>query len=378
MGTASRPFLLPAKMMYDVNIMPLALVKLGFPLSGTLRLCGAAALLASLAACGSSSKGGGTPGSIVAQRGTYKVGQPYKIDGVTYTPQETFTLTETGTASWYGPGFHGKSTANGERYDQSDRTAAHRTLQMPAMVRVTNLENGRSTVVRVNDRGPFARSRVIDLSRTAAEEIDMVGKGTARVRIDQLQAESLAVKEVALGGGGPAEQQQAVAQLASGRRPAPAPAPVPVPAPAPVAAPPPIMQASYEPPPAPAAPAAAAPAQTVYATPPRTVPFGAPRSASGDVPPTIASLSATTSTATPSSQLSGFFVQVGAFSTHENAERQRNAVRSYGNPEVSQVSANGRDVYRVRLGPYTTQDAAGIVADRLKRSGYGDARVVAE
>jgi rare lipoprotein A len=365
-------------MMYDVNIMPLALVKLGFPLSGALRFGGAVALLASLAACGSSSKGGGTPGSSVAQRATYKVGQPYKIDGVTYTPQETFTLTETGTASWYGPGFHGKSTANGERYDQSDRTAAHRTLQMPAIVRVTNLENGRSTVVRVNDRGPFARARVIDLSRTAAEEIDMVGKGTARVRIDQLQAESLAVKDVALNGGGPAEQQQAVAQLANGSRAAPAPPPASAPAlaPVPVAAPPPpVMQASYEPPPA---PAPTVPAQTVYAPPPRNVPFGAPRSASGDVPPTIASLAATTSAAAPSSQLSGFFVQVGAFSTHENAERQRNAVRSYGNPEVSQVSANGRDVYRVRLGPYTTQDAAGIVADRLKRSGYGDARVVSE
>ena len=365
--------------MYDVNIMPLALVKLGFPLSGALRLCGAAALLASLAACGSSSKGGsGTPGSSVAQRGTYKVGQPYKIDGITYTPKETFTLTETGTASWYGPGFHGKSTANGERYDQSDRTAAHRTLQMPAIVRVTNLENGRSTVVRVNDRGPFARARVIDLSRTAAEEIDMVGKGTARVRVEQLQAESLAVKEVALSGGGPAEQQQAVAQLASGSRAAPAPTPVPVPAPAPAPAPvaappPPVMQASYEPPPAPAAPA-----QTVYAPPSRSVPFGAPRSASGDVPPTIASLSTTTGTATASSQMSGFFVQVGAFSTQENAEKQRSAVRSYGHPEVSQGSAGGRDVYRVRLGPYTTQDAAGIVADRLKRSGYGDARVVAE
>ena len=362
-------------MMYNVSIMPLALVKLRFPLSGTLRLCGTAALLASLAACGSSSKGGGgTPGSSVAQRGTYKVGQPYKIDGVTYTPQETFTLTETGMASWYGPGFHGKSTANGERYDQTDRTAAHRTLQMPAIVRVTNLENGRSTVVRVNDRGPFARSRVIDLSRTAAEEIDMVGKGTARVRIDQLQAESLAVKDVALSGGGPAEQQQAVVQLASGSRAAPTPAPAPAPAPVPVAAPPPVMQASYEPPPAPAAAV-----QTVYAPPPRTgTPFGAPRSASGDVPPTIASLSATTATATPSSQLNGFFVQVGAFTTQENAEKQRGAVRSYGNPEISQVSANGRDVYRVRLGPYTTQDAAGIVADRLKRSGYGDARVVAE
>ena len=77
-----------------------------------------------LSACGSSSRGGG--GAGVAQRGTYKVGAPYKIDGVTYTPQEEFNRTETGVASWYGPGFHGKSTANGERYDQSDRTAAHR------------------------------------------------------------------------------------------------------------------------------------------------------------------------------------------------------------------------------------------------------------
>ena len=73
----------------------------------------------------------------------------------------------------------------------------------------------------------------------------------------------------------------------------------------------------------------------------------------------------------------GFYVQTGAFSTAENAERQRDAVRSYGLSEISQGSTGGRDVYRVRLGPYTTSDAAGIVADRLKRSGYGDARVVA-
>ena len=78
----------------------------------------------------------------MAQRGTYKIGAPYKIDGVTYTPQEEFNHVETGVASWYGPGFHGKSTANGEAYDQSERTAAHRTLQMPSIVRVTNLDNG--------------------------------------------------------------------------------------------------------------------------------------------------------------------------------------------------------------------------------------------
>src|SRR5882672_11635844 len=164
----------------------------------------------------------------MAQRGAYKIGAPYKIDGVTYTPQEEFNHVETGVASWYGPGFHGKSTANGERYDQSERTAAHRTLQMPSIVRVTNLDNGLSTVVRVNDRGPFARSRIIDLSRTAAQELDIVRNGTGRVRIDQLTAESLAVKDVAIAGGGSAEQNAAVAQVASGQRGAPAQAPAPV------------------------------------------------------------------------------------------------------------------------------------------------------
>src|SRR5262249_62179017 len=120
-------------------------------------------LALSLAACGSSG------GKGVAQRGGYKVGAPYKIDGVTYTPQEEFNHVETGVASWYGPGFHGKSTANGERYDQSERTGAHRTLQMPSIVRVTNLDNGRSTGVRINDPGPFPRSRAIDLSLPPAE-----------------------------------------------------------------------------------------------------------------------------------------------------------------------------------------------------------------
>src|SRR5262249_6016626 len=191
-----------------------------------------ACLASSLAACGS--RGGG--GSGVAQQGGYKIGAPYKIDGVWYTPQEEFNHVETGVASWYGPGFHGKSTANGERYDQSERTAAHRTLQMPSIVRVTNLDNGRSTVVRVNDRGPFARSRVIDLSRAAADELDIVRNGTARVRLDQLYAESIAVKDVAIAGGGASEQMAAVAQASSGRS-------------APAAAPPPVQMVNYPPPP---------------------------------------------------------------------------------------------------------------------------------
>jgi rare lipoprotein A len=348
--------------------MPLALVS---PRPAALTLVQAAAVLllaASLGACGSSGS------KNVAQRGSYKVGAPYKIDGVTYTPQEEFNHVETGVASWYGPGFHGKSTANGEPYDQSARTAAHRTLQMPAIVRVTNLDNGMSTVVRINDRGPFARSRIIDLSRTAAQELDIVRNGTGHVRIEQLQAESLAVKDVAIAGGGPAEQQAAVAQASSGRY-------------APVQAQAPVQTAAYAPPPPAPAPAYTQPAYTqpAYSQPAPTQPVWPtnPRSPAADPAPayipassggaTVASL-ATGSTLQPAS---GFYVQTGAFATPENAERQRGAVSSYGASEISQGSAGGRDVYRVRLGPYTTSDAAGIVADRLKRSGYGDARVVA-
>ena len=352
--------------MYSGAIMPLALVS---PRPAALTFVQAAAVLllaASLGACGSSGS------RNVAQRGTYKIGAPYKIDGVTYTPQEEFNHVETGVASWYGPGFHGKSTANGEPYDQSARTAAHRTLQMPAIVRVTNLDNGMSTVVRINDRGPFARSRIIDLSRTAAQELDIVRNGTGHVRIEQLQAESLAVKDVAIAGGGPAEQQAAVAQASSGRY-APAQAPVqtaayapPPPAPAPAYTQPAYTQPAYSQP---------APTQPVWPTNSRSpaadpAPAYSPASSGG---PTVASL-ANGSTLQPTS---GFYVQTGAFTTPENAERQRGAVSSYGASEISQGSAGGRDVYRVRVGPYTPSDAAGIVADRLKRSGYGDARVVA-
>ncbi|MDI1285145.1 MAG: septal ring lytic transglycosylase RlpA family protein [Reyranella sp.] len=312
-------------------------------------------MITCLSACGSTPGGKAT---TTAQRGTYKVGNPYRIDGVLYTPKEEFNHVETGVASWYGPGFHGKSTANGERYDQTDRTAAHRTLQMPSIVRVTNLSSGASTVVRINDRGPYASNRVIDLSRTAAQELDIVRNGTARVRIEQLQAESLAVKDVAINGGGPAEQHEALARLSSGKR-APQ-QPQQVMATAQPAAPPPAqVQAAWP----------DNPRNSAVAQEPALAP-----ATSGKSGPTIASLVS----APPPASGGGFYVQTGSFSTAENAERQRGAVRSYGSSEISQASAAGREVYRVRLGPYTTSDAAGIVADRLKRSGYGDARVISD
>lgn len=98
-------------------------------------------------------------------RGTAKIGKPYQIDGIWYYPAEDLTYDETGIASWYGEPFHGRKTANGAVYDMNKMTAAHKTLPLPTDVRVTNLENGRSVIVTVNDRGPFAHSRIIDLSK---------------------------------------------------------------------------------------------------------------------------------------------------------------------------------------------------------------------
>src|SRR4051812_18331230 len=118
--------------------------------------------------------------------GVYKVGQPYQIDNVWYYPREQPDYDETGIASWYGPTFYGHHTANGEMYDGNQLTAAHKTLPMPVNVRVTNLDNGKSLILRVNDRGPYARGRIIDLSKRAAELLDVVQTGTARVRVTYL------------------------------------------------------------------------------------------------------------------------------------------------------------------------------------------------
>ncbi|MDR2869731.1 MAG: septal ring lytic transglycosylase RlpA family protein [Deferribacteraceae bacterium] len=127
-----------------------------------------------------------------------KTGKPYVIRGVTYYPLQDVEegYQETGIASYYGDGdgFNNQKTANGEVYDMYGFTAAHKTLPMPTFVRVENLENGKETVVRVNDRGPFAKGRIIDLSYAAAQELDMLKTGTAKVRITVL-SESIDVPD---------------------------------------------------------------------------------------------------------------------------------------------------------------------------------------
>lgn len=119
-------------------------------------------------------------------RGTFK---PYTIAGKTYYPlKHAAGYSEVGHASWYGPGFHGKRTSNGEKYDMHAMTAAHKILPMNTTVKVTNLENGRSVVVRINDRGPFVAGRVIDMSKAGAHALGMHGRGTAKVRVENVGA----------------------------------------------------------------------------------------------------------------------------------------------------------------------------------------------
>ncbi|SFQ79184.1 rare lipoprotein A [Nitratireductor indicus] len=116
--------------------------------------------------------------------GRYQVGKPYQVKGKWYKPKEDPDYVKTGAASWYGDAFHGRLTANGEVYDMTHLTAAHPTMPLPSYARVTNLSNGSSVVVRVNDRGPFAHNRLIDLSKRAAELLDYQSSGVAQVKVE--------------------------------------------------------------------------------------------------------------------------------------------------------------------------------------------------
>lgn len=138
--------------------------------------------------------------TINSTGGVYKIGNPYKIFGTWYYPKEDYSYSEVGMSSWYGDGdgFHAKTTANGEKYNMNALTAAHRTLPLPSIVKVTNLENGRSVILRVNDRGPYAKNRIIDVSRKASEILGYKNQGTAKVKVEVLPEESKKLKEAML------------------------------------------------------------------------------------------------------------------------------------------------------------------------------------
>jgi rare lipoprotein A len=175
-----------------------------------------------------------TRSAIQEKLATPYAGPPYQVAGRWYVPAHEPNYNEVGIASWYGPTFHGKDSASGEVFDENAMTAAHPTLPIPSLVRVTNLDNGRTVVVRVNDRGPFVDDRIIDLSKAAGAALDMHAKGTAKVRVEYVGAAPLN------GGGGlvaamPAPQRVSLAAAPQPQLSAPVARPVFTP-PAPVSA----------------------------------------------------------------------------------------------------------------------------------------------
>jgi rare lipoprotein A len=306
-------------------------------------------------------------------QGTFKVGNPYKIAGKRYVPQESYEHEETGIASWYGPNFHGKQTANGEIFDMYELTAAHRTLQMPSLVRVTNLENGRSLIVRINDRGPFARGRVIDLSKRSAELLGFKNQGTAKVRVQVLTQESLKVAEMAKQGRDtsgvevalnrgqslPQMQRPATVQTASAQTIRPEPVP---------------QYASIEP----AASNVSRPVQIVEREAMMTAPTqsGVVRATPGHIvrgnfyPDPIV-------TEMPVSK-SDIFIQVGSFSSQNNAVALSQRLSSMGQSQVSAATVNGRQFYRVRLGPAKNIAEADQILNRVIASGNQNAMIIVE
>jgi rare lipoprotein A len=278
------------------------------------------------------------PVQLPPRAGVYKIGEPYQIDNVWYYPKEDPTYEETGIASWYGPAFYGRPTANGETYTGNELTAAHKTLPMPVNVRVTNLENGRSIIVRVNDRGPFARGRIIDLSRRAAEQLDMIRAGVARVRVTYLGRGEL--------GGRPVETP---ADIANAAQAAPAgrvdSAQLGAVAGAAVAPP---VRANPLPVPVPSAPVAAVSTE--------------PTGQVDQVPVPAATR---------------LYVQVGAFSNIANARRLMNSLG--GDLQISALQRGGQTLYRVRTGPLTSVEEADAALSRINtQAGGGDARIVVD
>ncbi|MDA1100630.1 MAG: septal ring lytic transglycosylase RlpA family protein [Proteobacteria bacterium] len=271
----------------------------------------------------------------------YKIGQPYQIKGVWYYPREDPQYSQTGIASWYGEKFHGKRTANGESYDMNGLTAAHKTLPMPVRVRVTNLENGRSLVLRVNDRGPFINGRIIDVSRRAAQLLGFQKQGTAKVRvtvIDQEKTTVVAKKAVT-----PAEQKTALPALPRGQVTSQA------------LAPPPGVRQTNGP-----APSRATPLRVADAGPIEAVNPGAAAVSQQPVGP------------------SSIYIQAGAFALAENAAKLRARLAYIGPSSVTNVFIKGQEMFRVRMGPVSSVEAADKILSQILDNGVNNARIVVE
>lgn len=320
-----------------------------------------------------------------------KIGKPYSVMGKTYYPAYDPTYDETGIASWYGPGFHGKQTANGESFNKHDLTAAHPTLPMPSLVRVTNLETGKAIVVRINDRGPFAKDRIIDLSRESAQRLGI--HGLAKVRVQYLSKESeefIAARNEGREIDMFAYNEQLEAQKNASILAATAPSDqtfiieeannstqygeVSNAAP--------VMSVSGADLPSPASQSSGgvlvrqAWADEMVA---KEAPAPAPQRG-GEVvlraPNVVNDAPVYAKTAATKPPASGHYIQVGSFSQRENAQKMENKIASVAPVDIGNVDIAGNQWWRVRAGPFTSYEDAENALNSIRGMGIADARIM--
>ena len=268
----------------------------------------------------------------------YKVGDPYQIEGKWYYPERDLTYDKTGIGSWYGDEFAGKPTANGEIFDPNIVSAAHKTLPMPSVVRVTNLDNGKSLVVRINDRGPFVAGRIIDLSREAARLIGYKDKGIARVRVQILPEETLRLEKLGKAGQFPLLNEGDDA-------------------------------------PKPEVTAAKQPSVKLTA---RTTRSTATRQTSGQSSVELLTQARKGLVLQTEPIATQIWVQIGAFHSETNAQNMLEKMKSLSEGRISEGQKDGKRLYRVQLGPAQTVQSADALLRRALQQGYNGANIIVD
>lgn len=269
----------------------------------------------------------------------YKVGKPYEVAGVWYYPERDLTYDYTGIGSWYGDEFAGKLTANGEIFDPELVTAAHKTLPMPSVARVTNLDNGKSLVVRINDRGPFIAGRIIDLSREAARRIGYKDNGLARVRVQLLAEQSLRLEKLAKKG-----QFPSIDGAPSNAMPK--------------------VEAVVKP--------------KVNLTAKSNTGKSNYSSTNGQSALDLLSQSRVGEVITTPPVITEIWVQVGAFHSENSAAAVLAQLETVGNGQISSLLKAGQTLHRVRLGPVQTVSEADKLLNGVLNIGYSGARIVVD
>lgn len=341
------------------------------------RLAVSLLLIASLAFSIAACRSGGGNGEKLGERvvplgqpvpkggGAYRIGSPYQVAGGWYTPREEPGYDRVGSASWYGELFHGRRTANGEIYDMERLTAAHPTLPLPVYAQVTNLSNGRTIVVRINDRGPYARDRIMDLSRRSAELLGFRANGTASVRVkylgrapmngdDSYERRYLASQswmQVAAKRNAPDDQGPIVVGSIPNVEALPAENPENLAFPWKEAAP--VTVA-----------ASAEASQLGWQATPRAA--ARPPAVTGSLP----------RPGKTRAQADGLLIQAGSFKSKENADKARAKLAAIAPVDVTPIDVGGNVYFRVRVGPFSDASAAEAALARVSEAGYQGAKIL--